>query len=76
MEINRLFSVKGKTAIVTGGSRGIGASISNIFSKHSCQIELPANFMFALRIFLNAMRVAIEVLNRKSLISSPVFFIV
>ena len=44
MKINSLFSVKGKTAIVTGGSRGIGYSTTKLLcDKHNVFVASRTN---------------------------------
>lgn len=40
MEINKLFDLKGKTAIVTGGANGIGKATAMILAKHGANIAI------------------------------------
>jgi 2-deoxy-D-gluconate 3-dehydrogenase len=42
MEINNLFSVKNKVAVVTGGSRGIGEMITAGFLAHGAKVYITA----------------------------------
>jgi 7-alpha-hydroxysteroid dehydrogenase len=38
MDINRLFNLKGKTSIITGGGNGIGKSVCEILSAHGSNV--------------------------------------
>lgn len=40
MEINKLFDLRGKTAIVTGGANGIGKATAIILAKHGANISI------------------------------------
>ena len=42
MNINELFSVSGKVAIVTGGSRGIGEMITSGFLANGVKVYITA----------------------------------
>ena len=42
MEINNLFSVKNKVAVVTGGSRGIGEMITSGFLANGAKVYITA----------------------------------
>ena len=42
MEINNLFSVKNKVAVVTGGSRGIGEMITAGFLANGAKVYITA----------------------------------
>ena len=44
MEINNLFSVKNKVAVVTGGSRGIGEMITAGFLANGAKVTFDGNF--------------------------------
>lgn len=40
MEVNKLFDLTGKTAIVTGGANGIGKATAMILAKHGANISI------------------------------------
>ena len=42
LEINNLFSVKGKTVLITGGSRGIGLMMASTFVKNGAKVYISS----------------------------------
>ena len=42
LNLETLFNVKNKTAVVTGGSRGIGAMITEGFLANGCKVYITA----------------------------------
>ena len=42
LEIPNLFSVKGKTVLITGGSRGIGLMMASTFVKNGAKVYISS----------------------------------
>ena len=52
LNLETLFNVKNKTAVVTGGSRGIGAMITEGFLANGCKVYITARKKRLLKIRL------------------------
>ena len=80
LNLETLFNVKNKTAVVTGGSRGIGAMITEGFLANGCKVYITARKKEALEDkkleklitsesnFFNLERDYFKILNNKNVV--------